>query len=80
MEGMDQTTQALQDEEEKINQLRLIVDRTAHLLMHGYYSAKEVPEVIQQARSKVLELFPDKGDLFDLIYLPRFMRLFRDWG
>ena len=80
MEGMDQTTQALQDEEEKINQLRLIVDRTAHLLMHGRYSAEEVPEVIQQARSKVLELFPDKGDLFDLIYLPRFMRLFRDWG
>jgi hypothetical protein len=68
------------DEEDRMLQLRLIVDRTAHLLMHGQLDSEEVPKVIQQTRSKVLDLFPDKGDLFDLIYLPRFMRLYRDWG
>ncbi len=77
---MEENAQALADEESKMLRLRLIVDRTAHLLMHGHLASEEVPKIIQQTRSKVLELFPDKGDQFDLIYLPRFMRLFRDWG
>jgi hypothetical protein len=77
---MEQDGQALADEESKMLRLRLIVDRTAHLLMHGHLASEQASEIIQQTRSKVLELFPDKGDLFDLIYFPRFMRLFRDWG
>ncbi len=77
---MEENARALADEESKMLRLRLIVDGAAHLLMHGHFASEEVPEIIQQTRAKVLELFPDKGDLFDLIFLPRFMRLFRDWG
>jgi len=49
-------------------------------LMHGRYSEAEVAELIEQTRGKVLELFPDKGELFDLVYPSRFMRLYRDWS
>ncbi len=77
---MDQDTQALRDEKEKMQRLRLIVDGTAHCLIHGDYSLEEVEGLILQTRSRVLELFPDKGELFDLIYPSRFRRLFRDWS
>ena len=77
---MESNKQALRDEEQKIQKLRLIVDHTAHCLIHGCYSMEEVEGIILQTRSKVLELFPDKGELFDLIYPPRFRRLFREWG
>ena len=80
MGSIEERAQAFADEEGKMLRLRLIVDGAAHLLMHGRCSIQEVPEVIRQARMKVLELFPDKGELFDLIYAPRLMRLFRDWG
>jgi hypothetical protein len=31
--------------------------------------------VAASVRSKALDLFPDKGDAFDLIYQPRFNRV-----
>jgi hypothetical protein len=77
---MKENAQALADEEDKMVRLQLIVDGTAHLLMHGRFNREEVSEIIQQTRAKVLDLFPDKGNVYDLIYLPRFLRLFRDWG
>lgn len=76
----DQDIQALKAEEARIQRLRLIVDRTACSILHGRCSVQQVEDLIGQARDEVLELFPDKGELFDLIYRPRFTRLFQDWG
>jgi hypothetical protein len=33
---------------------------------------------VNDARNAILQIFPDKGHVFDLIYLPRFRRLLNE--
>ena len=58
-----------------MHQLQWLIDRTANRLGEGSLSYDECRKLIEQTRNKVIELFPDKGYLFDLIYRPRFYRI-----
>ncbi len=60
--------------------VRCIVDGAAHRIMHGNCTREQVSEIVEQARVRVLELFPHQGHVFDLIYRPRLTRLYEDWG
>ena len=58
-----------------MQELRHLVDRTAIELRDGFHSYDNSRRLIEQTRQNVVELFPDKGYLFDLIYRPRFYRI-----
>lgn len=58
-----------------MQELRCIVDRTAIELGDGVLSYDDSRKLIEQTRRNVVELFPDKGYLFDLIYRPKFYRI-----
>ncbi|MBN2030923.1 hypothetical protein JW824_11850 [bacterium] len=58
--------------------LKTIVDLTSAILVQGQISRKEALDLIQATRRKVLSIFPDKEETYDLIYQPRFERLLRE--
>lgn len=73
------------DEQGRINRLRVLADVTAYRLRHKAMSRPDALELIQQTRRQVLELFPDKGEVFELVLRPRFLRMLNDralaeWG
>lgn len=69
------STDILRDEERKMRQLRHIVDATALVIAQGDISVLEACALARLARRQALALFPDKENVFDLIYRPRFARI-----
>lgn len=67
--------QELLEEEERLKRLRLIVDSASDKLQHSDLTWDDARRIIEQTKESVLELFPDKEGLFDLIYKPRFYRI-----
>ena len=72
---MEEGKEALLAEEQKLKRLKAIVDLTSALLCQSDLSLNEAQKLIADSRERVLELFPDKGETFDLIYGSRFRRL-----
>lgn len=72
---MKEDKEALRAEEQKLKRLKATVDLTLALLCQSDLSLNEARKLIADARERVLELFPDKGETFDLIYGSRFRRL-----
>ena len=77
--------QEILDEQIRMLRLRIQADLTAYRLGHALLSRKDGLDLIERTREEVLELFPDKGDVFDLVLRPRFLRILNeraltDWG
>ena len=65
----------LAEEDRKIRFLKLLVDLSLNLIATGQLSKKEAYMYIDLARKSAINLFPGKGNTFDLIYRPRFLRV-----
>lgn len=70
--------QKLEEEQHKIRLLRTVVDLTAAILRQGNLTLPEAIELISATKKGVLRLFPDKEDVYDLIYRPRFERIIQE--
>ena len=75
----------IRDEQIRMTRLRVLVDVTVQLLAQAPLSRKDTLEVIDYVRDRVLELCPGKGDVFDLVLRPRFLRILneraiKEWG
>lgn len=73
------------EEQVRMIRLRLRVDLTAYRLGHTTLTREEALSLIEQTRQEVLELFPEKGGVFDLVLRPRFLRILNEralaeWG
>ena len=62
-------------EERLIRQAQITVDRALRRIRERKLYGREAWYIFDEAREKVLRLFPDKRKTFDLIYWPRFSRL-----
>lgn len=67
--------EALQAEETGLKKLRRLMDFTAALLWQADLTLDEAQKLVADARERALELFPDKGETFDLIYGSRLRRI-----
>jgi hypothetical protein len=66
----------LMEEEKKMRRLRFIVDLAQAILMQqADLTLKEAFAIIRDAKAAALLLFPDKEDVYELIYAPRFRRI-----
>ena len=70
--------EALVDEEKRMRRLRWLVDLNQAILMQADLTLREAFDIIKNTRQAALALFPDKGNVFDLVYAPRFKRIIRD--
>jgi hypothetical protein len=66
---------ALADERRRLRELRASVDLACAVLRQGRLSRVEADELAAALRSRALELFPDKGHVFDLVLAPRLQRI-----
>jgi hypothetical protein len=72
MEGEEE----LRDEQQRLRQLRLLVDVTAQLLAEDENLILcEALRLIDAARNAALRLFPEKSGTFDLVVRPRLERI-----
>lgn len=67
--------EALLAEELRLRKLKRIVDLTAALLCQADLTLSQAQKLIADAKARALELFPDKGETFDLIYGSRLHRI-----
>jgi hypothetical protein len=67
--------EAVRAEELRLKRLRYLMDFTAALLWQADLTLAQAQKLVADAREKALELFPDKGETFDLIYGSRFRRI-----
>ncbi len=75
----------LREEQIRMLRLRLRVDLTVYRLGCPDLPRGEALALIERTREEILELFPDKGNVFDLVLRPRFLRLLNErvlakWG
>lgn len=69
----------LRDEEKRLRRLRLVIDLSLAVLMQqADLTLREAFNVVENAKRAALALFPDKGEVFDLIYAPRLKRVIRE--
>jgi hypothetical protein len=74
------TNELVREENHRIRLIRIASDLLVHVLMTRPVSQAEGEKMISGLRKLVLKLFPGKEHVFDLIYLPRFRRAFREAG
>ena len=67
----------IREEDRKIKLLRTIVDLTAAILREGRLSREDAVSLVHNTRCIVINLFPEKEEVYDLIYRPRFKRLLK---
>ena len=77
--GSNEHARALADEARRARQLRVIVDLTTSLLVQQPMPRDEADRLVAAARRRVLELFPDKEETYELILAPRFARLLEEF-
>lgn len=65
-------------EEARSREVAGIVDSAILRIMNCRMTREEALELVATVRRRVLELFPDGGPTFDLLYLGRFERTIRE--
>jgi hypothetical protein len=63
------------EEQRRAERLRRLVDVTCAVLRQGHLTRAEAEALVADTRRRALELFPGKGDVFDLVLAPRFRRV-----
>ena len=75
----------IREEQTRMTRLRVLVDVTVQLIAKSPLSREDTLQLIDDVRERVLDLCPDKGDVFDLVLRPRFLRILneraiKEWG
>jgi hypothetical protein len=63
------------EENRKVRRLQFVVDLVLGVLHQSDMPVEEAAELVAATRQFALNLFPDKGPTYDLIYQPKFRRL-----
>jgi hypothetical protein len=63
------------EENRKVRRLQIAVDLALTLVAQSDIPVEEASELVAQTRRFALDLFPDKAQVYDIIYQPKFRRL-----
>jgi hypothetical protein len=72
------TAAEIDEESRRIRRLRIVVNFSLSLIAQGDLPYEEAQEVVAAAKRLAEDLFPGKGDVFELVYRPQFRRLIND--
>ena len=68
----------IDEESRRVRRLRITVHLALNVIAQGQMSIEEAQELVAATRRVAEQLFPGKGETFDLIYRPKFQRLIRE--
>ncbi len=75
----DQRAAQIEQEDKLLRRLRFLVDLTfATLAQDDSLTLDQAWEHVRALKAAAVAMFPDKDEVFDLIYLPRFSRLLQE--
>jgi hypothetical protein len=63
------------EEARKVRRLQIVMDMVTSTLLQEDVPVEEASKLVAATRQFALNLFPDKGHTFDLIYKPRLQRI-----
>lgn len=72
------TKEEIDEESRRIRRLRIVVNMALSIIAQGQTPIEEAYDLVAATRRVALQLFPGKGDVYDLIYRPKFQRLIRE--
>lgn len=72
------TNAEIDEESRRVRRLRIVVNLSLSLIAQGDLSYEEAQEVAAAARRLAETLFPGKGEVYDLLYRPKFRRLINE--
>ena len=65
----------LADEAERARKVRHVVDIATNLIMQSHMSRRDAEHLVSIVRERILTLFPDGEQTYEVVYAPRFKRL-----
>jgi len=68
----------IDEESRRIRRLRILVTLTLNIIAQGEIPIEEAHDLVAATRRVALQLFPDKEEVYDLIYRPKFQQMIRE--
>ncbi len=72
------TNAEIDEESRRVRRLRIVVNLSLSLIAQGDLPYEEAQEIAAAARRLEEQLFPGKGEVYDLLYRPKFRRLINE--
>ena len=69
------TNAEIDEESRRVRRLRIVVNLSLSIIAQGNVPYEEAQEIAAAVRRLAEELFPGKGEVYDLLYRPKFRRL-----
>jgi len=73
------TPEQLADETRRARKVRQLVDIATALIMQSNMTVRDAQALVKSIRERILDLFPDGADTYELIYAARFTRLINEY-
>ena len=70
----------LADEARRAQKVRQVVDIATNLIMQSSMTRRDAESLVAAVRERILALFPDGEETYELIYAPRFRRLLDEFS
>ena len=68
----------IDEESRQVRRLRIVVNMALQVIAQGGIPLEEAHDLVTATRRVALQLFPGKGEVYDLIYRPKFQRLINE--
>ena len=72
------TNAEIEEESRRVRRLRIVVNFSLSVIAQGDLPYEEAQEISAAVRRLAEELFPGKGEVYDLLYRPQFRRLINE--
>lgn len=69
------TNAEIDEESRRVRRLRIVVNLSLSIIAQGNVPYEEAQEIAAATRRLAEQLFPGKGEVYDLLYRPKFRRL-----
>lgn len=69
------TREEIEDERLRARRVRQIVDFTCAMIAQSQMARRDAVQLVEAARGRILELFPDGEQTYEIVCAPRFRRL-----
>jgi hypothetical protein len=76
----EEHARAVADEERRARILRMVVDLVTNVIAQGSLTRAEAEQIVEAARRRILELFPDREQTYEIVLAPRFSRLLDEYA
>jgi hypothetical protein len=74
------TPEQLADEARRAQKVRQVVDIATNLIMQSSMTRGDAENLVAAVRERILVLFPEGEETYELVYAPRFRRLLDEFA